>query len=63
MIKNHRKNIDADGLASEIYFGNYVITYQGVARLAKIVDGKQITIKSVSPAGEIIAEKVHELQQ
>jgi hypothetical protein len=60
---NIQEEIDADGEATYIYFGDYVITHQGGAALNKIEqNGEMTTIKYCVPAGEYISSKVHELR-
>ncbi len=65
IIKSNRhEKIMADGEITYIYFGDYVIMYQGGATLKKIgQNGEMTTIKSCMPAGKIISENINELKK
>lgn len=62
LMSNRQKNIDADGMATMIYFGDYVISQQGAAGLWRIQENGELSkIKSASPAGEVISSEIHGL--
>ncbi|MBM7614508.1 hypothetical protein [Alkaliphilus hydrothermalis] len=65
IIKRYQNEpIDYNGPVTEIYFGDYVIIYQGIVTLKKIDEhGNLVTIKSASPAGEEISGKIRELEK